>query len=138
MRNVLATLAGLAVGMVFNMGLIELNMRVLHPAPEGLDPMDPEQQEAFQAYVDSLPAAAFLVIMAAHLGQALIGGWLAACLGGSRPVLLALIVGAISLAGGVMMMMTVTGPPWMMVELPLYLLLPYLAGRRVARSRGGG
>jgi hypothetical protein len=129
-----AVLVGLGVGMAVNMGLIQLNSTVLYPAPEGMDMNDPEQ---LQAYMDTLPAAAFLVVMAAHLGQALIGGWLAACLAVKRPVLLALIVGAFTMVGGIMMMTMVTGPAWMMVELPLYLLLPYLAGRSVARSRGG-
>jgi hypothetical protein len=129
-----AVIVGLAVGMAVNMGLVQLNTTVLYPAPEGMDMKDPEQ---FQAYLDTLPAAAFLVVMAAHLGQALIGGWIAACLATSRPVLLALIVGAFTMVGGIMMMKMVSGPPWMMVELPLYLLLPYLAGRSVARSRGG-
>ncbi len=129
-----AVLVGLAVGMAVNMGLIQLNSTLLYPAPEGTDMGDPEQ---LQAYMDTLPAAAFLVVMAAHLGQALLGGWLAACLAVKRPILLALIVGAFTMVGGIMMMKMVTGPPWMLVELPLYLLLPYLAGRSVARSRGG-
>ncbi|MDG1050068.1 MAG: hypothetical protein P8R46_07665, partial [Planctomycetota bacterium] len=83
-----ATIVGLAAGMAWNMALIQLNSTVLYPAPEGMDMNDPEQ---LQAYMDTLPAAAFLVVMAAHLGQALLGGWLAACLAVKRPVLLALI-----------------------------------------------
>ena len=96
-----AVLVGLGVGMAVNMALIQLNSTVLYPAPEGMDMNDPEQ---LQAYMDTLPAAAFLVVMAAHLGQALIGGWLAACLAVKRPVLLALIVGAFTMVGGIMMM----------------------------------
>ena len=40
---------------------------------------------------------------------------------------LALVIGGVSLLGGVMMMRTVKGPKWMLVELPLYLVLAYLA-----------
>ena len=35
--------------------------------------------------------------------------------------------GAVSLLGGVMMMRTVKGPKWMLIELPLYLVLAYVA-----------
>jgi len=132
LRNLLATFLGLVVGMAWNGALIELNSSVLFPMPEGMDPGD---LEAFQAYLDTLPATAFLVVMAAHLGQAGLGGWVAARLSGSRPVRQALVVGAISMIGGLMMLFLVDGPVWMWVEVPLYLVLAWLAGRAVERSR---
>jgi len=127
--NTLAVLIGLAAGMAVNMALILLNSKVLYPAPEGLDFKD---KERFQAYVDTLPAPAFLVVMVAHLGQAFVGGLVAATLAASHPVTLAMIVGGFSLLGGVMMMRTVKGPRWMLLELPLYLVLAYAAGELVA------
>ena len=123
--NFLAVVIGLGAGMAVNMALVLLNAKVLYPAPEGLDFKD---KQRFQAYVDTLPAPAFLVVMAAHLGQAFVGGLVAASLAESRPVTLALIVGGISLLGGVMMMRTVKGPRWTLIELPLYLVLAYVAG----------
>ena len=123
--NTLAVVIGLVAGMAVNMSLITLNAKVLYPAPKGLDMRD---KQAFQAYVDTLPAPAFLVVMAAHLGQAFCGGLVAAWLGESHRVTLAMIVGGVSLLGGVMMMRAVKGPRWMLVELPLYLLLAYAAG----------
>ena len=129
--NTCAVVIGLFIGMIVNMGLITLNSKVLYPAPEGLDMKD---REGFQAYIDTLPAPAFLVVMAAHLGQAFVGGLAAAWLGTSNPITLAMIVGSISLLGGVMMMRMVKGLKWMLVELPLYLVLAYLAGALVAAS----
>ena len=71
-----------------------------------------EQQEAFQALRGPLVPRAFLMTMAGGAPwPVLIGGQLAACLRGLLPLQLAPIVGAISLAGGVMMM-TVTSPSW--------------------------
>ena len=136
-RNVLSVVLGLIVGMAVNMGLITLNSSVLYPMPEGVTF---EDTAGFQAYLDTLPTPAFLMVMAAHLGQALVGGWVAARLSASAPVRLALIVGAITLAGGVQMLLTVKGPVWMWAEVPLYLLLALLAGRSVeaARSASGG
>jgi predicted membrane channel-forming protein YqfA (hemolysin III family) len=52
-------------------------------------------------------------------------------------MLLAMIVGALSLMGGIMNMMSIDGPAWMAVELPLYLVVAWLAGRRVVRRRAG-
>jgi MFS family permease len=125
-RNVLAVIVGLAVGMAVNMSLIMLNAYALFPMPQGTDMNDAEQMNA---YVATLPAVAFFVVMAAHLGQSFVGGWVAARLGSSRPMLLAMIVGLASLAGGVMSMMTIKGPAWLIIELPLYLVVAWLAGR---------
>lgn len=133
MRNVLAVIVGLIAGSLVNMGLVMFNGFVLHPMPEGMDMMDTEQMNS---YVSTLPTSAFFVVLAAHLSQAFVGGWVAARMGAARPVLLALIVGVFSLVGGILNMMTITeGPGWMIVELPLYLVVAWLAGRMVAKRR---
>lgn len=131
-RNGLALLAGLILGSALNMALIQLNMRVFYPMPEGLDMNNPAQ---FNAFVASLPTTAFFVVILAHLGQAFVGGYVAARLSSSHPMRLALVVGALSLAGGIAAMMTIEGPGWMAVELPLYLVVAWLAGRMVERQR---
>jgi MFS family permease len=125
-RNIVATIAGLIAGSILNMVIVQLNMHVLFPMPAGMDINNPEQLTTFMA---TLPASAFLVVMVAHLGQSFVGGWLAARLGASRPMLLAMIVGALSLVGGIMAMMMIKGPDWMMIELPLYLVVAWAAGR---------
>ncbi|QDU66170.1 hypothetical protein [Engelhardtia mirabilis] len=131
-RNILAVVIGLVAGMAVNMALVLLNVYVLYPMPEGTSMQDPEQ---FNAYLGTLPATAFLVVLAAHLGQSFVGAWTAARLGASRPMALAMIVGALSLAAGVANMMTVDGPSWLSVELPLYLVVAWLAGRMEVRRR---
>ena len=118
--------------MALNMAVIELKSSVLFPAPVGADLNDAAQ---LKAYVATLPSAAFLVVMVAHLGQAFVGGWVAARVGASRPMLLAMIVGAVTLAGGLLMMMEIRGPTWFAVELPLYLVVAWLAGSIERRRR---
>jgi len=132
LRNSLAVIGGSLVGMAVNMGLIQLNMHVLFPMPAGMDMNDPEQ---FNAFVATLPTSAYFVVLLAHLGQSFVGGWVAARLGASRPMLLAMIVGVLSLAGGIMAMMMIDGPDWMMIELPLYLVVAWLAGRIEQKRR---
>lgn len=74
-KNIFAVIIGLAVGMAVNMSLVMLNAYALFPMPEGTDMNSPEQMNA---YVATLPTVAFLVVMAGHLGQSLVGGWVAA------------------------------------------------------------
>ena len=71
----------------------------------------------------------------AHLGQSFVGGWVAARLAGSAPMRLALIVGALSLLGGIMNAMSIALPPWMYVEMPLYLVVAWAAGTLEVRRR---
>ena len=134
-RNILAVVVGLAVGMAVNMALVMLNGAVLFPMPDGLDMFDPEQADAFNAYIATLPTSAFLVVLAAHLGQSFFGGWVAARMAASQPMSLAMIVGGLSLAAGIMNMMTIDGPAWMIIELPLYLVVAWLAGRMEVNRR---
>ena len=131
-RNAGAILLGLMVGMMVNMALINLNFALVAPMPEGLDMADPE---ALGAFIATLPAAAFILVIAAHLGQAFIGGWVAARLGASHPMRLALIVGAVTLAGGVGALMMIPGPSWMVLELPFYMIVADWAGRLEERRR---
>lgn len=71
----------------------------------------------------------------AILAQAAGGGWVAARLAGSRPLVFAMIVGVLSLAGGVMAMSMFDSPAWMKVELPLYLVLAWGVGTLEVRRR---
>ena len=131
-RNILAVVAGTAVGMAVNMALIMLNSKVLFRMPAGTDMYDPVQMNA---YIASLPVAAFLVVIAAHLGQSFVGGWTAARLGASNPLVLAMIVGVFSLIGGLANMMQLEHPTWMYIEVPLYLVVAWAAGQLEIKRR---
>jgi hypothetical protein len=52
-------------------------------------------------------------------------------------MLLAMVVGVFSLAGGVANMMTIKGPDWMFVELPLQLVIAWGAGGLEVARRAG-
>ncbi len=131
LRNIGAVIVGLIAGSVWNMALIMLNAKVLFPMAEGADMQDPEQMKA---YVASLPAQAFLMVLAAHVGQAGIGGWIAARLGRSRPMLLAGVIGALTVAGAAYNQVALGGPAWMWVDVPLIIAASWFAGN-VERNR---
>lgn len=130
--NVLGVVAGVVVGSVANLALLTLNMTVLFPAPPGMDGTDPA---ALEAYVAGLPAAALLVVVLAHNAQALIGGWVAARVGASAPVVLGLVIGGLTALGSAYNLATLPGPAWMWADVPLNLAAGYLGGALVAASR---
>lgn len=130
--GVLSTIFGFLVGSAFNMAVVVLNALVLFPMPPGSDFNNPSQ---VAEWAKSLPTAAYLVVMVAHLGQAFVGGWVAARFTPVRPLLPALVVGLLSLVGGVLNMLQIPGPAWMWAEVPLYLVLAGLAGRMEERRR---
>jgi len=134
LRNIGAVLAGLVVGGVWNMALIMVNATVVHPMPAGTDMNDPEQMKA---YIATLPVLGFVMVLLAHTGQAWFGGWVAARLGRSRPMLLAGIVGALTLAGAAYNQVALAGPAWMWIDLPLIALAAWFAGKVVRERRAG-
>ena len=133
LQNVLAVLLGLVCGMAVNMALIQLNYSVFFPMPASLDTSD---VVAFNSYLVGLPWEAFLLVILAHVLQAFIGGYVAARLTRTYPMRCAMVVGVISLAGGLWAMTLYQGPGWMVIELPLYLLAGYYSGSIERRRRG--
>ena len=133
LRNIAAVIAGLVVGMIVNLALIQLNT-VFFPLPDGVDMTNTAQ---LKDAVQGMPAAAWILVIAAHLGQAFVGGWVAARLGASRWMMLAMIVGVLSLAGGIANAVMLSVPAWVWIETPFYLVAAWLAGRMELARRAG-
>ena len=129
LRNICAVILGLIAGMVFNILIVMLST-VLYPMPEGVGFND---REGLAAYIETLPFTAFLIVMLAHLGQAFVGGWLAAIISRNAPMLVAMIVGSLSMIAGIYNLSTMPVPAWMWVEVPLYLLAAYIAAKITLR-----
>lgn len=130
LRNIGAVIAGLLVGMLVNILVVQLNF-AFFPLPAGVEMSDTEQMKNVIA---QMPPAAWILVFAAHLLQAFVGGWVAARLGASHRMVLAMIVGFLSLAGGVANAVMLSLPAWAWIEMPLYLVVAWLAGRMVQRG----
>ena len=130
MRDILAVLVGWIVGMVANMAIGFLNV-ALHPMPDGVTFND---KVGSNAYIETLPLTAFLIILVAHLSQAFFGGLAAAKISKKRPVTVAMIIGVLSLIGGYINMQSIPLPTWMWIEMPLYLVAAWFAASLVTAS----
>ena len=130
-RNILAVVVGLIVGMIFNMCVVLLNT-TLYPMPEGVTF---EDADGTAAYFAELPVTAFLIVIVAHVGQAFFGGLVAAVISRNASMVVAMIVGVLSMIAGIANMMLMPMPAWMWIELPLYLLAAYVAAQIVLARR---
>jgi hypothetical protein len=143
-RRVGAVIAGLVVGSAVNMAIITFNTHVLYPLPQDVSMNDPE---AFGDYIRKLPLPAFFVVFTAHFGQALVGGYTAARLGGATTsdsnstgtsssteglatmMILSQTVGALTLLGAVLNNLSLPVPAWTWIEMPLFPVMAWIAGR---------
>ena len=131
LRNGGAVVGGLLIGSCVNMALISINSFYLYPMPADVTLDD---KDGMAIFIQNLPMAAYLVVLAAHFGQSVVGGYVAAKLGGSRPVLLSHIVGAVTLLGAVLTNLQLPVPAWIWMELPFYPILSHLVGTWVEQQ----
>ncbi len=139
--NILRTVLGIAVGIIIgslcNMAIGFANT-LIFPMPEGMSFSDAFNEETKQAVLDwigSLPQSAFILVLVAHLSQAFIGGLVAGFISKNHVRIAAMVVGCVTLLGGVMNMMTVPAPVWLWIEMPLYLACAWWAGNIVRGLR---
>jgi len=126
---IVAVIIGSMVGMAFNMGILGLGQKLI-PYP---DHLNPSNMEDIKTYVkDFAPMGAFLYVLLAHWGQAFFGGIVAALIAPSNKLLCAMIVGVLTLVGGIMNMFMIPAPTWFnIVDILGYLPFAYLAAQLV-------
>jgi hypothetical protein len=128
---IVAVIVGLVVGMAANKGFVIINLQMF-PLPEGVTWTD---EEEIKAWLATLPQSAFILVFIAHLSQAYLGGVVAALIAKQNMMSVALTVGFLSMIGGIMNMMTIPAPAWLWVEVPLYLVVAWLAAKLVMKQR---
>jgi hypothetical protein len=128
-RSVLSVIAGVIVASLL-IALMELLGHLVYPLPPDLDPSDPADRAAFEAYIATAPLGAFLLLLLAYAVGALCGSWLAARLAGRSPLLHGLIVGVVILLVNAATMARITHPAWFIVtSLLLILALSYVGAK---------
>jgi hypothetical protein len=126
-----ALCAGFLMGAGVNMSFLYLNTQYFYPLPEGVTMDD---AEAFPEYIRTLPAAGYILVLAAHLGQVLTGSVVAAQLCPAAAVRQVYWITALTFLGSVAnnFMLRHVIPLWTWGELPLYLVLGWYLGRQYA------
>ena len=126
LKNILAIIAGLAAGMVINMGFIMVGHTIL--PIEGVDPND---MEALAAVMPTKGAEYFVFPFLAHAIGTLVGAIVAAAIADNRNMTIALVIGLFFLIGGVMVNIMIPGPLWFnILDLAVaYIPIAWIGGK---------
>ena len=127
-RNIVAAIVGVIVA-VSLVWLIETLGHMVYPLPDDVDFSDSEQVRTFTA---TLPAAAVLFVGAAWAFGAFCGTVIAALIATAKPVIYAIIVGGIVLAGSISMLIIIPHPGWFTITAPIAVLVAAYLGMYVA------
>jgi uncharacterized membrane protein YqgA involved in biofilm formation len=132
LRNVLAVVAGLVLGSVVNMALINLGPSII-PPPEG---GDISTMEGLKETMHLFEPRHFLFPWLAHAIGTLVGAAIAARLAAKHHLLMGMVVGLFFLAGGIYMAVAVPAPLWFIVaDLALaYQPMAYLGAKLATRK----
>ena len=139
-KRILLGVAGVIVGMIFGMILmtvLHMGSTLVYPVPEGIDmwSQEPEMRAKVAEWIGTLPAGAVLLALAAHGLGCMGGAAVAMLISGRRSLVPPLVVGALFTLGGILNLMSIPHPLWFaIVDVPLYLVLAWLAGRLLRRK----
>lgn len=135
LKNILALVAGLAIGSVVNMGLITVGGHAIAP-PAGADVTT---TEGLKAAMHLFTPEHFLFPFLAHALGTLAGAAVAALIAASHKFGLAMAIGAVFLAGGLSMVLMLPSPLWFdAIDLgAAYLPMAWLGWKLAARIGGG-
>lgn len=119
-RNILAIIVGFLVGGFLNMGIIIVGSMLI-PAPDGIDPMNAESlknnMHLFQPYH-------FITPFLAHAGNAFIGALITSLIAASNRLILAMIIGVLTLLGGIYAATVIPAPTWYIIVDLVFAYLP--------------
>jgi hypothetical protein len=127
LKNILAFIAGIIVGSMVNISIIMVSGSVISP-PEG---GDITTMEGLKATIHLFEPKHFIFPFLAHALGTLIGAMVAAKIAGSRPRIMALVIGAFFFVGGTINVFSLGGPMWFnaLDLLVAYLPMAYLGGK---------
>ena len=139
LRNILALVAGIAVGSIVNMGLISISGAAI-PPPAGADVTT---TEGLKASMHLFEPKHFVFPFLAHALGTLAGAAVAACIAATRKFQLAMTIGVVFLAGGIGAVMMLPSPLWFnaLDLVAAYIPMAWIGwklGAGMSRAEGGG
>ena len=138
LRNVLALLAGIAIGGGVNMALITLSPSLI-PPPAGVDV---NSAESLSKAMHLFEPRHFIMPFLAHAVGTLAGAFSAYLIAASYKAQIAYVIGAVFLCGGVAASFMIPAPTWFIALdlLAAYLPMAWLGiqiGNRMQRANNG-
>lgn len=132
-KNILSVIAGLIVGSIVNMGLIMLSSSII-PPPDGADVTT---MEGLKESMHMFEPKHFIMPFLAHALGTLFGAMTAAFIAANNKMLMALIVGAFFLIGGIINVYMLPSPTWFaFVDLVgAYILMGWIGGKLVIKNK---
>ncbi|GAB3194319.1 putative membrane protein YqgA involved in biofilm formation [Pontibacter aydingkolensis] len=133
LRNILAVIAGFAIGSIVNMGIISVSGSII-PPPAGADVTT---MEGLQASMHLFEIKHFIFPFLAHALGTLVGAFLAAKIAATHKMKFALAVGVFFLAGGIASVFMLPSPIWYAIVdlVGAYIPMAYLAGKLAAGNK---
>ena len=128
-RKIIAAVVGIITAFTLVV-LIEGLGNMLFPLPEGVDRDDVDQ---FLKYVESLPPAAFLIVLSAWIVGTIGGGLIACVIAKVKPLLFASIIGLVIMAGSVANLIMLPHPTWFSYAAIAGILMAVFLTVRIAR-----
>lgn len=127
LKNILAVVAGLVAGGIINTLIIGVSGKII-PPPEGADVTT---VEGIKASIHLFEPKHFLMPFLAHALNAFVGAFVTAKIAANRHLLLAMIIGIVSLLGGIAAVVMIPAPLWFNItDLTLaYLPMAFLGGK---------
>lgn len=120
LKNILVVLAGLVVGSVVNMAIVNLSSHVIAP-PLGVDMTT---VEGLTEGMGLLQPKHYLMPFLAHAFGTLVGAFIVARFAAAHRVSLALLVGVFFLIGGIIAVYMIPAPTWFAVVDLLFAYIP--------------
>jgi uncharacterized membrane protein YqgA involved in biofilm formation len=132
LRNILAVIAGLVVGSIFNMSLIMVGGSVVAP-PEGVDLTT---SEGLIEGMSLMEPRHFVFPFLAHALGTFVGAYLAARIARTRKMSMAAIVGVFFLIGGIANVYMLPSPMWFNVIdlVGAYLPMAFFGGKLAEKA----
>lgn len=131
-RNILAVVAGVIIGSVVNMGIIQIGGSIISP-PEGADVTT---MEGLKASAHLFEPRHFIMPFLAHAIGTLVGAIVAGLIAVSHKMKFALGIGAFFLIGGTVMVFSLPSPAWFnaLDLIGAYIPMGYLGGKIALRK----
>lgn len=133
LKNILAVVAGLVAGGIINTLIIGVSGKII-PPPEGADVTT---FEGIKASIHLFEPKHFLMPFLAHALNAFVGAFVTAKIAANHHLLLAMIIGIITLLGGIAAVVMIPAPLWFNVtDLTLaYLPMAFLGGKLATMNK---